>query len=299
MEMKTRIEMIAFDIENLDGELRAQAVKHLEESLGVLKLGSFLQFEKPDIKPDIKPDFKPETLELKQEELAETTAPQHGPSYPNLYNGLVPTCSECPQTFPTLGLLDAHMKKLHTETYRVNVSKSKAVIARKSKAFVSSSSPNPEKLEKEKLTSEKKVIQELTSEKMEKEELTSEKKEDITTKKVEKEVLVSKKIEKEELVKKKLKKKELVTKKLQEKKGIQIPEKQNEDNKKTFPCPDCEKSFANRNSLGKHKVSHTDRYKCQTCGKGFSQNRDIENHHKNQSSCNLPTSGESTNIRGA
>ena len=290
-EMKNRIEMIAFDIENLDGEQRAQAVKHLEESLGVLKLGSFQQFEKPDIKTEIQ--------EVKTEELV-VTDPQQGLSYPNLYNGLVPTCSECQKTFPTLGLLDAHMRKLHNETYRENVSKSKAEIARKSKAIVSSKSPDLEnisqKSEKEDLASQEIENKELISTKVVKEELTSEN--------VEKVELIAKKVEKKELVKKKLKKKEMVNKKLQEKKMnspkiVQIPEKQNESDRKLFPCPDCEKSFGNRNSLGKHKVCHTDRYKCQTCGKGFSQNRDIENHHKNQTSCNIPTSGEGTNIRGA
>jgi len=277
--MKIRIEMIAFDIENLDGDQKAQAVKHLEESLDVLRLGSFQQFERADIKTEI--------LEFKKEDLAETEPdPQQALSYPGLYNGLVPTCSECHQTFPTLGTLDTHMKKLHNERYRENVSKSKAEIARKSKAIiVSSISPEVEK--------NNSVSQEI-------------KEEDGNSKKIEKEELISENIEKEELVKKKLKKKKLVTKKLEEKKmnspkGVQNPEKQNQDDGKLFPCADCEKSFGNKRSLGKHKICHTDRYKCQTCGKGFSQNRDIENHHKNQSSCVIPTptSGESSNIRGA
>jgi len=274
-EMKIRIEMIAFDIENLDGDQKAQAVKHLEESLDVLKLGSFQQFERADIKT--------ETLEFKKEDLAETESdPQQVLSYPTLYNGQVPTCSECHQTFPTLGTLDTHMKKLHNETYKENVSKSKAEIARKSKAIVSSISP---KVEKKNL-----VSQEI-------------KEEDVTSKKIEMEE-ISENIEKEELVKKKLKKKKLVTKKLEEKKmnspkGVQNPEKQNQDDWKLFPCADCEKSFGNKRSLGKHKICHTDRYKCKTCGKGFSQNRDIENHHKNQSSCVIPTptAGEDSNIR--
>ena len=272
-EMKIRIEMIAFDIENLDGDQKAQAVKHLEESLDVLKLGSFQQFQRADIKT--------ETPEFKKEDLAETEPdPQQVLSYPSLYNGLVPTCSECHQTFPTLGTLDTHMKKLHNETYRENVSKSKAEIARKSKAIVSSISP---KVEKKNLVSQE--IEE----------------EDVTSMKID-----SENIEKEELVKKKLKKKKLVTKKLEEKKMnspkvVQNPENQNQDDVKLFPCADCEKSFGNKNSLGKHKISHTDKYKCKTCGKGFSQNRDIENHRKNQSSCVIPTptSGENSNIRGA
>merc|ERR1719192_883211 len=99
--------MIAFDIEKLEGDQRVQAVKHLEESLEVLKLGSLQQFGEPGIKT--------ETLELKKEDLTEI---EQGLSYPSLYNGLVPTCLECQQTFPTLGMLDTHMKKLHTETYR-------------------------------------------------------------------------------------------------------------------------------------------------------------------------------------
>jgi len=313
-EMKIRIEMIALDIENLEGDQRVQAVKHLEESLEVLKLGSFQQFGEPHIKT--------ETLELKKEGLAETNlVPVDSLSYPNLYNGLVPTCSECQQTFPTLGLLDTHMKKLHAETYRENVSKSKAEISRKSKAIVSSSSPKVEKnivsqeIEMEELTSPKIETVELISEKTKKEEVISQKlikveetpekivKEELAVEMVEMEELAPEKIEKEELVKKKLKKKNLIAKKLEEKKlsspkGGQIPEKPNQDDKKLFPCADCEKSFGNRNSLRKHKVCHTDRHKCQTCGKGFSQNRDLENHHKTQS-CSNPTSEESSHTRGA
>ena len=298
--------MIAFDIESLEGDQRVQAVKHLEESLDVLKLGSFQQFAGPDIK-----------TELKKEDPAEIEPdPQEAPAcYPTLYNGLVPTCSECQQTFPTLGTLDAHMKKLHNETYRENVSKSKAEIARKSKAIVSSNSPKVEKKEKN-LVSQEIGEKELTSKKIEKDLLTSNdiKKELLSDTNIQKQLLISNDIEKErstpnsieekELVKKKLKKKALVTKKLSEKKvnspkAVQNLENQNQNEGNLFPCADCEKSFGNKNSLRKHKVCHTDRNKCQTCGKGFSQKRDLENHHKNQSSCVMSTSGDSSNIRGA
>ena len=134
-EMKVRIEMLTFDIGNLSEEERAEAVKHLEESIDVLKLGSALSFEKPLVKI--------ETLDIKKEELVEET-----PSLPFLYNGRQPTCTECEKIFPTLGTLDAHIKKLHSKKYHEDVLRSKQEITMNTKGTVTA----PVRVKHEKIT---------------------------------------------------------------------------------------------------------------------------------------------------
>ena len=76
----------------------------------------------------------------------------------------------------------------------------------------------------------------------------------------------------------------------------QVPEYKNSE-EKLFSCSECEKSFGKISSLKKHKVCHTDRYKCETCGKGFAQNRDIDRHVKIQPGCSRQAE-ELSRVRG-
>ena len=213
-EMKNRIQTMVLDIDRLIGEERAEVLKHLEESLEVLKLGSLLQFDNPVVKT--------ESVRVKEEYPVAAEA--------RLYNGLTPTCTECGATFRTLGLLDAHIKQFHPQKYQENVANAKISFSKKSKSTVSS--PITPKVEK-KLTSLD---------------------------------------------------------------NSQVSESRKSE-EKLFNCSDCDKSFGKRSSLRKHQTCHTDKYKCETCGKGFAQNRDIENHLKAQSGCSRKVD-EVSRVRG-
>ena len=212
--MKNRIETIVLEIDRLNGEERAEVLKHLEESLAVLKLGSLLQFNTPVVKT--------ESVRVKEEYPVAAVG--------GLYNGLTPTCTECGATFRTLGLLDTHIKQFHPQKYQENVANAKILVSRKSKSAISP--PITPKVE-EKLTSLD---------------------------------------------------------------NNQVPESRKSE-EKLFNCSDCDKSFGKRSSLRKHQICHTDRYKCETCGRGFAQNRDIENHVKAQSGCSRKVD-EVSRVRG-
>ena len=50
-------------------------------------------------------------------------------------------------------------------------------------------------------------------------------------------------------------------------------------------CEICTLRFPSQDSYKKHKISHTDRFKCETCQAGFSTNGDLIVHQKNPENC--------------
>ena len=104
------MDLLCLDIENLQDGDKIAVVKHIEDSLRVIKLGSSLVFQQQSQakreKVDIDED-EAQSIEMKTEEN------EVGRKFQNLYNGLVPTCEKCGDTFPTLATLDIHIKRNH------------------------------------------------------------------------------------------------------------------------------------------------------------------------------------------
>ena len=113
------MDLLCLDIENLQDGDKIAAVKHFEDSLRVIKLGSSLVFQQQSQakgeKVDIDED-EAQSIEMKTEENKVRR------KFQNLYNGLVPTCEKCGDTFPTLATLDIHIKRNH-ETKDVSTTK--------------------------------------------------------------------------------------------------------------------------------------------------------------------------------
>ena len=100
------MDLLCLDIENLQDSDKIAAVKHIEESLHVVKLGSSLAFQPQS-------PAKREKVDEAQSIVTKTKAVAKERKFQNLYNGLVPTCDKCRDTFPTLATLDTHMKRNH------------------------------------------------------------------------------------------------------------------------------------------------------------------------------------------
>ena len=111
-EIKVGVDLLCLDIENLQDGDKIAAVKHIEASVRILKLGSSLAFQLPS------PAKRRRLDNAETQPRAVKTGPgasqrKFQRKFQNLYNGLVPVCDQCGDTFPTLASLDAHSKKNH------------------------------------------------------------------------------------------------------------------------------------------------------------------------------------------
>ena len=104
------MDLLCLDIENLKDSDKIAAVKHIEDSLRVIKLGSSLVFQlgSPAKREKVDTD-EAQSIVMKTEPVAKEVERK----FQNLYNGLVPTCDQCGHTFPTLATLDTHIKRNH------------------------------------------------------------------------------------------------------------------------------------------------------------------------------------------
>ena len=122
---KTQIDLMSFEIDLLDDSSKIEVIKHLEETLSLLKIGSRDLLSPKKIKLDY--EAITQTEEVIQEEaikrepvktksLIQSSVPPivDEDAIRAMYEGLIPTCNECGAKFPSLGALDNH-SKLHDE----------------------------------------------------------------------------------------------------------------------------------------------------------------------------------------
>ena len=57
------------------------------------------------------------------------------------------------------------------------------------------------------------------------------------------------------------------------------------DESNAFQCQECYHRTNTQDGLTRHRIKHTDRYKCMECGRGFSSPRDQEKHQRNPKNC--------------
>jgi len=55
---------------------------------------------------------------------------------------------------------------------------------------------------------------------------------------------------------------------------------------KGFPCEQCGNSYPKLESLKRHMISHSERFKCQTCETGFTEQGRLTRHLQNKDNCN-------------
>ena len=140
---KTQIDLMSFEIDLLDDSSKIEVIKHLEETLSLLKIGSRDLLSPKKIKLDYEPitqteevtnkrGYQQKRLSRKKRLSAEEVIKREEPAKIDLiakssvppivdedairamYEGLIPTCNECGAKFPSLGALDNH-SKLHDE----------------------------------------------------------------------------------------------------------------------------------------------------------------------------------------
>ena len=114
-QIKLEIDILSLDIDSMgNNEEKETAVQHLEEHLKQLKSQSS---GSPGTSRPVK-RLKLEAVGQSQEGKEQETLPSTSGENVNnpvsgLYNGLVPTCTQCGESFKSLALLDSHMKKVH------------------------------------------------------------------------------------------------------------------------------------------------------------------------------------------
>ena len=128
---KTQIDLISFEIDLLDDLSKIEVIKHLEETLSLLKIGSRnllfpkkIKLEKKATSTDrvieTEDNIQTEEDSVKTEDLGQYSVPPivDEDAIRAMYEGLIPTCTECSAKFPSLGALDNH-SKMHEEQMNV------------------------------------------------------------------------------------------------------------------------------------------------------------------------------------
>lgn len=120
---KTQIDLMSFEIDLLDDLSKIEVIRHLEETLSLLKIGSRNLLFPKKIKLEKKATSTDRVIdtadEIKTEEavksdvLGKYSVPPivDEDAIRAMYEGLIPTCTECGAKFPSLGALDNHSKK--------------------------------------------------------------------------------------------------------------------------------------------------------------------------------------------
>ena len=118
-EFKSEMEIMSLQIEGLSDLDKVQAIKHLEETISILKLGNHLNTKEPSPKK-IKTEtptgeYHEEEKLTSKVEVKEEAFVLDDDSIKSLYNGMMPSCKSCGKQFPSLGALDDHMRYVHGE----------------------------------------------------------------------------------------------------------------------------------------------------------------------------------------
>ena len=242
---RTEIDILSLDIENLDEASKIQVLKHLEETIKILKLGSSLNFETPPAKrmkivgsSRTLPEHGSQTdfREMLLKEEAEDLIPGIDQEFiKNLYNGMVPKCEDCGETFQTLGGLDNHLK-IHLKPKNISGNKQMAATRDSSKKFTNSCNS---------LFKDGASLLKNTS----------------TSNSLKEEDGISN----ESLLKE----------------SISVLDSKQE----SFKCDSCDKKFSSKRNMFRHRLVHTDKYECKTCQHRFSQGQDLVVHNRNPDSC--------------
>ena len=93
---KTQIDLMSFEIDLLDEQSKVEVIKHLEETLSLLKIGA----------RDV---LSPKRIKL-ENEANKVPVIDDEDAIRAMYEGLIPTCTDCGAKFPSLGALDNHSK---------------------------------------------------------------------------------------------------------------------------------------------------------------------------------------------
>ena len=200
---KTQIDLMTFEIDLLDDLSKIEVIKHLDETLTLLKIGSRhllspkkIKLENESKKTDEvaeKEDGNKTTEAVKTEVLSKCSVPPivDEDAVRAMYEGLIPTCTECGSKFPSLGALDNH-SKMHEQQN------------------------SPVTKQNVKLKPENKLNTKTTND---------------------------------------------------------------------FNCPECGKYCFSKKNLLRHRVIHSDKYQCNTCGKSFYDSTSLVSHNRSEDNC--------------
>ena len=127
---KTQIDLMSFEIDLLDDASKIEVIKHLEETLSLLKIGSrdLLSPKKIKLETESKRTDKDSQTEtevfnetkdaIERDPIGKFSAPPIADedAIRAMYEGLIPTCTDCGAKFPSLGALDNHSKMHEQKT---------------------------------------------------------------------------------------------------------------------------------------------------------------------------------------
>ena len=136
-QFKSQIDLLSLDINNLDDNARAELLKHLAQKIGTLSqkketVTPTIKSERDDeinSKTDIKKENKVIKKEFNDGAGSSVDNSKKEPKEDNskdaslakLYNGKLPTCKECKESFRSLGALDDHVGTVHKEKEKSKV----------------------------------------------------------------------------------------------------------------------------------------------------------------------------------
>jgi len=259
---KTEIDILSLDIENLNESAKLQVIKHLEETIKIMKLGSSLNFGIPPAKKikleesntllekHTQTDF--EEMLLKEGNDKYEHIPKIGEKFvKSLYNGNIPKCESCGRTFKTLGALDIHAKVHEKEGDKMK----KSINLNNEHQCQTCGMKFPDITDMEKHSNDEEncliYMNSLLQDGRSSENFAS--------------VTQNGYIASESYLK--------------------SPTSGTDSNQDTFKCDSCTKEFSSKRSLHRHRILHTDKFECKTCQHRFMYRKDLEVHNRNSDSC--------------